>query len=203
MSIICQGSKYSGGISRFRVHPQHLGAPTDPLITAPPPVTLIAVPPPHLLSSVSSLNPLITANLSVSFAVPNGAENVTEVVAVNGVGDDIVYKETVDSVDGVMECVVDMVIDDALNELILKMRWLSSLLHILLMDAVNKLAFKCSELSVDFSAEDGVSTLKSLELSIVPVVNQVPLRWPKALSIFRLRTSSLPSSPRSCLLFLW
>ena len=185
------------------MHPQHLGAPTDPLITAPPPVTLIAVPPPHLLSSVSSLNPLITANLSVSFAVPNGAENVTEVVAVNRVGDDMVYKETVDSGDGVMECVVDMVTDDALNKLILKMRWLSSLLHILLMDAVNKLAFKCSELSVDFSVEDGVSTLKSLELSIVPVVNQVPLRWPKALSIFRRRTSSLPSSPRSCLLFLW
>ena len=185
------------------MHPQHLGAPTDPLITAPPPVTLIAVPPPHLLSSVFSLNPLITANLSVSFAVPNGAENVTEVVAVNRVGDDMVYKETVDSGDGVMECVVDMVTDDALNKLILKMRWLSSLLHILLMDAVNKMAFKCSELSVDFSAEDGISTLKSLELSIVPVVNQVPLRWPKALSIFRWRTSSLPSSPRSCLLFLW
>ena len=46
----------------------------------------------------------------------------------------------------------------------------------LLINAVNKLAFKCSELSVDFSVEDGVSTLKSLELSIVPVVNQVPLR---------------------------
>ena len=74
------------------MRPQHLGAPTDPLITAPPPVTLIAVPPPHLLSSVSSLNPLITANLSVSFAVPNGAENVTEVVAVNGVGDDMVIR---------------------------------------------------------------------------------------------------------------
>ena len=91
MSNICQDSKYAGGISRFRVRPQHLVAP-DPLITAPPPVTLIAVPPPHLLSSVSSPNPLITANLSVLFAVPNGAENVTEVVAVNGVGDDLCTK---------------------------------------------------------------------------------------------------------------
>ena len=93
MSNICQDSKYAGGISRFRVRPQHLVAP-DPLITAPPPVTLtlIAVPPPHHLSFVSSPNLLITANLSVLFAVPNGAENVTEVVAVNGVGDDLCTK---------------------------------------------------------------------------------------------------------------
>jgi hypothetical protein len=78
-----------------------------------------------------------------------------------------------DSVDGVMECVVDTVTDDAMNELILKMRWLPSLLHILPKDAVNELAFKCSELSAYFSADDGVSTLKSSELRIEPVVNHV------------------------------
>ena len=38
---------------------------------------------------------------------------------------------------------------------------------------MNELAFKCSELSADFSADDGVLTFKSSELCIEPVVNKV------------------------------
>jgi hypothetical protein len=165
MSNINQDSKYARGIPGFRVRPQHLVAP-DPLITAPPPVTtLIAGPPPHLLSSVSSPNPLITdANLSVSFAAPNSVENVTAVVAVNGSGGDMEYKETVDSVDRVMEGMVETVTDYAFDEMVIKMEWLRSNLQDLPVDSVLQLATDVISLvaggAADFSVVDGVSSLK-------------------------------------------